>query len=214
MKKYDPNQPRDPKGTDTGGQWTAKQLSLFDAALRKGAGLPATQAPATTQAPTSNDFIQTPKLASEISGVVPTINGVPVPVTTSKGYHVTTRENAEKILKEGFDLEKVKPRWLNDRAVSLSKGRKKDAVTYMANDFDSWKKRDLVLLEVTTKGRSFDQYDRDAGLFFENKSSPQAYTKSIIDAGWDAFNFRYIYNPKAITKIHLVSDDEIKEIWK
>lgn len=38
-KKYDPNQPRVPKGKPTGGEWTATQPSLFEKSLREGAGL-------------------------------------------------------------------------------------------------------------------------------------------------------------------------------
>jgi hypothetical protein len=37
---YNPNQPRDPAGTETGGQWTSGRLSRFSAAVNRGAGLP------------------------------------------------------------------------------------------------------------------------------------------------------------------------------
>lgn len=40
MKTYNPDQPRDPKGTATGGRWTAAQSATFEAALREGAELP------------------------------------------------------------------------------------------------------------------------------------------------------------------------------
>lgn len=36
---YNPNQPRDPKGTPTGGQWTSGQLNKIENAARKAAGL-------------------------------------------------------------------------------------------------------------------------------------------------------------------------------
>ena len=37
---YDPNQPRDPAGEPTGGQWTAEGLDRVEAAAREAAGLP------------------------------------------------------------------------------------------------------------------------------------------------------------------------------
>ena len=36
---YNPNQPRDPAGEPTGGQWTAAQLNTIDKAAREAAGL-------------------------------------------------------------------------------------------------------------------------------------------------------------------------------
>jgi len=36
---YNPNQPRDPAGSDTGGQWTSDQMNIIENAARLGAGL-------------------------------------------------------------------------------------------------------------------------------------------------------------------------------
>ena len=68
-----------------------------------------------------------PKQASALSGKTPP----DAPLKTYKAYHVTTRENAQSILANGFDLGKVKPRWQNDYAVSLSRGEK-SARTYFS----------------------------------------------------------------------------------
>lgn len=177
-----PDQARDEEG-----KWTA-----IGAAARAAAGVP-------------SDFVQQAKLASDLHGNVPTRNGKPVPVQTKTAYHVTTRENAEKILQEGFKLEKVKPRWTNDYAVSLSPTSIEKAAEYMA-DKDSWSKKGLVMLAVTVKGRAFKESD-DLDFY---AISPQSYTRSVLKAGWDASNdFTFVYNPKAIVKISIVPDDEI-----
>ena len=68
------------------------------------------------------------KLASDISGVTPA-----EPVENWTAYHITRVENVDAILKDGFDLSKVKPRWVNDKAVSLSRTRE-DVVAWFTGE--------------------------------------------------------------------------------
>lgn len=159
------------------------------------------------------------KTAAEMHGKTPAdASGKPIPVKTKKMYHVTTREGAEKILREGFDLSKVKPRWRNDYAVSLGGSAKGVRLFFTRGMGRSGAKlaervkkypfpKDKVILEVEVKGRFGDmnQVSQTVGA----SSSPQDYTSRAARAGYDAAGnsaTTYVYNPQAIRSIRVVPD--------
>lgn len=143
--------------------------------------------------------------ATDISGVK-----LDAPLKTYKAYHVTKVENAEKILSGGFDLGKVKPRWTNDYAVSLSRGEKpardyftqRDPKTGKPTTFNEEK---YAVIEVTVKGRLFksDGYSSAVGY----ASSPQDFTRRLIDQGYDGQDqgsVIFVNNPKSIVSLRRV----------
>ena len=146
-------------------------------------------------------------MASQLSGQTPA-----APIKTITAYHVTKRKNVESILKTGFDLNKVKPRWQNDMAVSLNKGQQKAADYFthsdpktgkpLASGLDTTK---YGLLEVKMKGRTFDPYDEPHE---SNVGGASGYTRSTIGKGFDAAELQnglvYVYNPKSILSIREV----------
>lgn len=151
-----------------------------------------------------NTFTQKGKLASEISGQTPNI-----PVKTIRAYHVTKRENVESILKNGFDMSKISPRWMNDFAVSLSRNykgateyfSKVDPKTQKPEAFDNKK---YALLEVTVRGR-LGSYDE---LPARIATTAREHTQDVVNAGFDGQDLDqslYIHNPKAITRIREVA---------
>jgi hypothetical protein len=157
-------------------------------------------------------FTGSGKTASEISGKTPELDKAPL--KTFKAYHVTRKENAEKILKEGFNLGLVKPRWNNDYAVSLSSGKKaamdyfskRDPKTGKALPFDSDK---YTLLEVSGKGRLFKGGGFDTPQI--QASDPKTYNQRMIASGYDGHDLHgivYVHNTKAIKSIRAVRTRE------
>lgn len=149
--------------------------------------------------PSQTVYRRTAKTAAEISGKTPDL-----PVKTIRAYHVTKRENAESILKNGFDLRKVKPRWINDYAVSLSKG-KQDSVDYFSRVDPKTNKpigmdtSKYALLEVTLKGR-IGGHDDVKGF----SHTAMQYRQDVIDQGYDGQDLGlqiYLHNPQAISQI-------------
>ncbi len=165
--------------------------------------------PAPVAMPDLSDYIATPKLASEISGHVPMRDGKPVPVETRMLYHVTRVENLPSLLKDGFDLTKVRPRWQNDYAISLSpKSNLEKAMAYFmpniaGTTFDTQK---YAVVAVTVRGRFMRDPDE---VTVSGLSGAQSFTRAAIKQGYDASDNVYIYNPKAIGRIHVVETDKL-----
>lgn len=187
---YNPNQPRDPVGSETGGEWTADG-SVAGNAARSAAGL-------------NKAYQRVPVLASEISGVIPQRDGRPVPVQTKTMYHVTRKENVDDILESGFKLEKVNPRWTNDYAVSLTDGTMADAMKYFTPTSDGaiFNTEKYSILEVIAKGRFYKDSDNVNYSFV----GARGWMRMAIKDGWDGQGGRntYIYNVKSIVKIREV----------
>lgn len=140
---------------------------------------------------------QNHRLASDISGVEPDIK-----VTTKTLYHVTTKDNLESISKNGFDLSKVKPRWMNDYAVSLSTTQA-DAEKFFSKPGQSLDDK-YVVLAVRVKGR-FAPSNKSPVM---SATGPKDYTKQMIANGVDGLAMNaayYIHNPSSIQSIRPVS---------
>lgn len=143
------------------------------------------------------------RLASDTSGTIPQRDGQVVPVRPYTGYHVTTHENAAEILKNGFDLSMVSPRWLNDLAVSVAPSAKAAAKFFTSRapgaTFDSAK---YTILRVSGQGRSYND-SRDEGIGGNNARS---YSEGMLRSGYDLNSkVGYIYNTNSIRKISAVS---------
>lgn len=145
----------------------------------------------------TDHYVRTPKLASQKGGKVPMRNGQAVPVVRKVLYHMTTPEAAEKILKQGFDLSKVRPRWRNDYAVSTGKS-KSSLRGYFSGD------KGRVMLEIKASGRIYSR-KQDSSILADGDS--KAYTRTMISLGWDMADAGnvYIYNPDCIESIKVVT---------
>lgn len=187
VRKYSDDQPRDDDGKfASGGGGSSEE--------KPGESKPSSDNISSTV------FSRTPKQASELYGKVPKENGKPVPVTTKVGYHVTKRENAEKILKEGFKLDNVKPRWQNDYAVSVSMGSAKSAAAYFAKRGEKLDTEKYAVLKVTFKGRMAGDYTSTPSY----ASNAQDYNRRMQKEGYDAHVMKgqaYIYNTGSIGRI-------------
>lgn len=113
-------------------------------------------------------------------------------------YHgVKNSENVNKILKDGFDLNAVKPLWTNDYAISV------------LTDPNSIRKffgnKDIPILKLEFEGNIID-----FGKLGVSAKTPQDYTRQVIGQGIDAVRLEgdrkqaFIYNTKAIKKITLL----------
>ena len=125
-----------------------------------------------------------------------------LPVKKNVGYHGTTREAAEAILKSGFDLSKVRPRWQNDLAVSMA-----SSISGVQKHFGKDAKgRGEVILKITWKGRHVTD-PRDLNVQAKDAKS---YTHAVVKSGVDAAKSggtTYLYNPDAIESIEIVDPD-------
>jgi len=119
-------------------------------------------------------------------------------------YHGTKIENVDKILKGGFRLIYTKPRFTNDYAVS-SLTTKKGVERYM--------RRNIAILKFKFSGMVFFYDHFSSGPYAaELSSSPQAYTRRVLQEGIDASRlyssrgpFQYfVYNVKKISNIQVV----------
>ena len=122
---------------------------------------------------------------------------------TMRLYHGTTVKAAESILQHGFDLHRVKPRWVNDYAVSTLTNPK--AVQRYFGDSPG-----KVVLEMTFRGNmsTVEEVQIAAGL----ERRPEDYTRAVIKAGIDAVLLDgtgarqvFVYNVKALSDIHVWS---------
>ena len=122
-------------------------------------------------------------------------------VRTLTLYHgVKNADNVKKILDKGFNLIFIKPRWINDYAVSATKS-KASVKKFFGN------RPDVIVLKFKFRGNVWkgDQWDSlkdEVGSF---ASSPQQLTRDIVKAGVDAADQScvYIYNPKKISNIEI-----------
>lgn len=175
---YDPDQPR-----ASDGEWTSG-----GGGSTGGASKP----PASLDNLAGKEWTQPTKTAAELYGTDP---GTPVKSYTV--YHVTKRENAESILKNGFDLTRTKTRWQNDYAVSTGRGLKQSRA-YFTRGGESFDDKKYVVLEVKVRGRVISAEKTSSPA-----ASPQMYAKNVMRKGYDiadAGHF-YIYNTKAIASI-------------
>lgn len=121
-------------------------------------------------------------------------------------YHgVRKKENAEKILKQGFKLQYINPRWVNDYAVSAltsSKGIKK----YFGRD-------DIPILKFKFSGNVYiptQKFESIPDYISGYAVSPREYTRNVIKAGIDAVDMGgrpkqyFVYNTDKIRNIELV----------
>lgn len=147
-----------------------------------------------------------PKTASQIFGRTPG-----APLKTYKAYHVTTKVNADSILKNGFDINQVNPRWQNDFAISLSRGEKAATEYFSKRDPQTGKPVGMdtskyVLLEVSLKGRLFKGGKFETGPV-SYAANPRDWTHQFVSMGYDGQDLDrtiYVHNPKAITSIRVV----------
>ena len=98
--------------------------------------------------------------------------------TTKTVYHGTTRENADAILAHGFSLDQVKPRWVNDLAVSAFTSEL-HVRRYLRN------RDELVVLRLKVRGRWLRRRIFQSGPV-EHTTDAQEYTRRMIEAGIDA----------------------------
>jgi hypothetical protein len=137
------------------------------------------------------------QLASTAAGKTPS-----EPVKTFKAYHVTLRDNANSILSTGFDINRVKPRWTNDLAVSLNRGKVNAANYFMKTAETSLNSKKYALLEVTVKGRLAKDYNGGYA------HTPRDFRRGILADGYDGQDLGtmvYLHNPKAIVSIREVT---------
>lgn len=138
------------------------------------------------------------RTATDITGKKPA-DGTPLKTMTL--YHVTKLDKVDSILKNGFDLTKVKPRWKNDYAVSATKG-KKQATAYFSRTGQDIDETKYALLEIKVKGR-YTKTETPVEYAYD----PQDYNKRIISKGLDGQNFKamvYVHNVKSIASIEHV----------
>jgi hypothetical protein len=143
-----------------------------------------------------------PQLASDLPSFQHELP--PFPVKRYRVYHVTPRKNVEAILTQGFDLHLVKPRWVNDYAVSFSRGLK-SAQKYFAKTGQEMNVARYAVLEVVFRGRLFTGQQFDAPAI--RAASPQDYRYQALAQGLDGLDgnsFIYLYNPKCILTIREV----------
>lgn len=117
-------------------------------------------------------------------------------VKTLKLYHGTKPESAEAIIRSGFDPKKFHAQWTNDYAVSTFTSPRA-VLAYFG-------KHPGVVLEITFRGNLATYAD----LGFISASSPQDYTRRILEMGIDAVVLEgnprqvFIYNVKTLSNIH------------
>ncbi len=112
-------------------------------------------------------------------------------------YHgVKKAENVQKILNQGFKLINIKPRWVNDYAVSAVKS-KAAVLKYFG--------RDIAVIKFKFSGNmwSGDRWDTPIDTF---ASRPQDYTRDILKEGIDAVDLGgqyFVYNVKKISNVEV-----------
>ena len=141
---------------------------------------------------------------------------------TMELFHMTKKENVDSILRNGFDITKVRPRWMNDYAISFMK-KKNDALGFFTKGRFSGNEEidsNLVLLKCKFIGTIISQdatdkieinsnvYDRKSGrmIRLNNLEIAKIYTEKILQHKIDAVeagNAIYVYNPKTIKNIQI-----------
>ena len=119
-------------------------------------------------------------------------------------YHGTLKKNVDKILKGGFNLSFIKPRWINDYAVSALT-TKKAVEKYMRPGTAVLKFKFsgvVYYYEYFGEGPDAARFAKDA----------RTYNRKVVASGIDAARIYsergpyqyYVYNPKKITNIQVV----------
>lgn len=115
-------------------------------------------------------------------------------------YHgVRNSKDVNDILKNGFDLRKIKPNWQNDYAIST--------LTKPSYIFKFFGTKDIKILKIDFEGVVEDNpYSINV-----HATTPQEYTEDIVKDGIDAVRLGgdgkqyFIYNLDAIKKITLIN---------
>lgn len=119
-------------------------------------------------------------------------------------YHGTKEANVDKILKSGFNLSFIKPRWINDYAISALT-TKKAVEKYMrpGTAVLKFKFSGVVFFyEYFGEGPDAARFAKDA----------RTYTRKVVASGIDAARIYsdrgpyqyYVYNPKKISNIQVI----------
>lgn len=121
-------------------------------------------------------------------------------------YHgVRKKENAEKILKQGFKLQFINPRWTNDYAVS--------ALTTAKGIRKYFGREDIPILKFKFSGNVYiptERFETIPDYITKFASSPREYTRNVVKAGIDAIDLGgspkqyFIYNTDKIKNIELL----------
>lgn len=121
-------------------------------------------------------------------------------VRTMTLYHgVTDPNNVKKILDGGFKLIFVRPRWVNDYAVSAAKS-KKNVLKFFG--------RDITVLKFKFRGNVWKgaRFETLSGWINSFSRESREFTRDVLRAGIDASDQGhtvFIYNPKKITNIEI-----------
>ena len=119
-------------------------------------------------------------------------------------YHGTPDKNVDKILKSGFNLSYIKPRWVNDYAISALT-TKKGVEKYM--------RPGISILKFKFSGNVyFYEYMGSGPYEGEFSSNARDYNRKMLAAGIDASMLHsergpyqyYVYNVKKISNIQVV----------
>lgn len=120
---------------------------------------------------------------------------------TMRLYHGTTQARAEAILRDGFDLNRIKSRWVNDWAVSVL-----TSPTAILKYFGN--KPGMVVLEMTFRGTVAEL--SDVQHIGSMAASPQDYNRRVRAEGIDAVALAgsgarqvFVYNPATLSSIHI-----------
>ena len=119
-------------------------------------------------------------------------------------YHGTPAKNVDKILKSGFSLSYIKPRWVNDYAIS--------AMTTI-KAVERYMRPGIATLKFKFSGNVyFYEYMGSGPYEGEFSSNARDYNRKMLSAGIDASRLHsergpyqyYVYNVKKISNIQVV----------
>lgn len=119
-------------------------------------------------------------------------------------YHGTPEKNVDKILKSGFKLSYIKPRWTNDYAVSALTSKK--AV-------EKYMRPGIVTLKFKFSGVVFfHEYMGEGPDAASFSSNARDYNRKVLASGIDAVRLYsergpyqyYVHNVKKISNIQVV----------
>lgn len=119
-------------------------------------------------------------------------------------YHGTPAKNVDKILKSGFSLSYIKPRWVNDYAIS--------ALTTI-EAVERYMRPGIATLKFKFSGNVyFYEYMGSGPYEGEFSSNARDFNRKVLAAGIDASRLYsergpyqyYVYNVKKISNIQVV----------
>jgi ADP-ribose pyrophosphatase YjhB (NUDIX family) len=148
-----------------------------------------------------------------VTPVVPDGSMSTAKIKTMTVYHVTTVDAAESILANGFDPKFFTSQWLNDYAVSATKGSLTKARDYFGikpetGMMGTKKGKQLVVLQLEVKGRVADDAASDVATHFPHGAID--YATQMKKAGWDIEDHgpvQYIYNLDSIVSVKAVGPE-------